>query len=189
MTDLPTRQDITLYKKYFKAANNEGFLTIKPWFDVNKLSVDIGAVNNGTLQNNTLAWVNAIDLAVYLRAIVNQTAEELYPAKEREGINTPESFIAYGGGTTGEGHLVARVVKIHRWAADSKTAFAWKAGAFEGRKTKVGAIIPDMTKPITQNMIRISRLEMHEISYRLDLGLMGHLSRVGNEFWDTQKRD
>lgn len=184
-------RDVKLYKKYFKSRSAEGFLTIKPWFENLKLSIDIGDVNNGVLRSSTLAWVNAIDLAVYLRAVANYTASDLYPANERNGLPTPEAFIAYGGGMTADRQVVGRVVKIHQWTngdTPDPSAFAWKAGRFEGRRAGKGAVIPDMTKPISQNLIKITRVEMLEISYRIDLGLSSYGASHPEELWEDVKR-
>jgi hypothetical protein len=178
----------TLYKKYFKSAKAEGFLTLRPWLEACKFQVEVGDVSDGALKSVSIAYVDAIELATYLRAVISGHAEALYPADVKNGIHTPESYVAYGGGNTPGGDVVARIVKIHHWSsggnADS-SAFAWKCGTFEGRRTNTGAVVPDLQKPITQNMIRVTRQEMAIISYRADLALQGHLAKVGEEFWQT----
>lgn len=181
------RRDPILYKKYFKSRSAEGFLTIKPWFEALKVSIDIGAVRNGQLASSTLAYMNAIELATYLQAVVNNNAERLYPSNERAGLPTNEGLIVYGGGQA-DGKTVARIIKIHRWTTSDNQEgdpnfFAWKAGSFVGRRTGTGAVTPDMSQPITQDLIKISRREMAEISYRLNLALSGHVARVGEQLW------
>lgn len=174
---------LVIFKKYFKAQNAEGFLTIKPWFEAHKLSIDIGAVSDGSLQSSTLVWVDWIELNVYLQAVLHNNAEVLFPAKENQGASTPEAFVSYGGSKSDDGTVVARVLKIHRWNEGDGSSFAWKTGAFEGRASRTNAVIPDMTKPISQNLIKITRLEMVEIACRVDLGLRSYVTGAGEEFW------
>lgn len=172
---METKLTKPLFKKYFVSKFAEGFLTIKPWYETMKFSIDIGEVSSGSLKSNTLVWVDAIALNVYLQSITNGTAIDLYPANAKEKIPTPESFATYGGSLSKENECVARILKIHYWQTKEgfdSNGFAWRAGAFNGVKQPTGAITPVNTDtPLSQNQIKISRLEMHHIAYKLNLGL------------------
>jgi hypothetical protein len=169
-----------MYKKWFRSKDKSGFLSITPWFDpeknIAKLTVDIGESdpNTNKLLSSTNAYVDAHFFGAYLKSIANGSAVKNFPAgyNEKTLIDkpTPESHTFYGGsGNT------ARVFRIHHWALpahgsyDDK-AFVWKIGHFESRgSSSNGAIIPDMSKPISKNMIKVSRLDIVEISYIIDM--------------------
>lgn len=164
-----------LYKKWFRTGSKSGFLSVRPWFDAGKVSVDIGETGGDGLKGNTLVWTNAIELATFLRAVVNGTAPSLYP--RRTGAPTPESYLYYGGGSQ-DGKPISRILKINHWQTGSgdeakfdASSFVWKCGHFQARKSQQGAFIPDMSKPLSMNLIKVTRKEMAEISYRLDLAL------------------
>lgn len=169
-----------LYKEWFKTRSAAGFISLTPWFNnpdgkpVGKLVVDIGSVDsNNAVTSTTKCYVDAVDLAVYLRSVVNGTAETLYP--QRTGVYSPESFVVFGG-TAGD-TPVARVLKIEWWGAkkdssgDRNSGFVWKTGHFDGKVTDQGAIQPIYDKPRSGDMIKRTRQQMHTISYRLDLAL------------------
>lgn len=175
------------YKEWFRSSSSAGFISLTPWLvdatgrPVGKVVVDIGSVSpsNNEVLSNTKCYVDAVDLAVYLRAVVNRTAENLYP--QRSGTFSPESFIMFGG-TAGE-NPVARVFKIEHWGANSGNAgngdaFVWKCGHFEGKVSDTGAIQPIYDKAIRSDMIKRTRLAMHTISYKLDLLLNGYVGAV-----------
>lgn len=178
--------DHTLYKSWFRTKTSAGLINISPWFwdgdqkPVGKMSVEIAKVdpnNQGTkVLSSTKCYVDAIDLAVYLRAVATGNAKALFPKKS--GTYSPESFMVFGGSTKGTAP-VARVLKIEWWGASAKNgegdegAFQWKCGHFEGRVSGTGAIEPDFSKPLSQDMIKRTRLQMAEISYRMDLALQG----------------
>lgn len=181
-------QHKTLHKKYFKSAKAEGFLTIRPWLEAGKFQIEVGEVVDKALKSVSLAYVDAIELATYLKAVVSGHAEALYPPDPKNGVHTPESYVSYGGGNTPGGDVVARIVKIHHWVSNNNadsSAFAWKCGNFEGKRTTTGAVVPELTKPISQNIIRVTRQEMAIISYKADLALNGYLAKVGDDFWIT----
>lgn len=159
----------TLYKKWFKAGSQSGFISITPWYEARKVSIDIGSVNPDTkaVVSSTKCFIDIIEFGTYLRAIVNGTAEKLYP--KRDQCPSPESFLSYGG----SGDL-SRVFKIHYWSADAESigtagSFAFKCGHFGGTVTKTGATIPNFKDRKSANLIKVTLLEMHEISYRVDL--------------------
>lgn len=171
-----------LYKEWFRSSSAAGFISITPWFvdsdgsPVGKLVIDVGSVDPGTneVQSNTKCYVDAVDLAVYLRSVVSETAERLYPV--RSGVFSPESYIAFGG--TANPDPVARVFKIEYWnsnasGAGNPDAFAWKCGHFVGKVSNTGAIQPQYDKMIRNDTIRRTRLQMATISYKVDLALAG----------------
>lgn len=171
-----------LYKEWFRSSTSAGFISITPWFvdnnnsPVGKVIVDIGSVDptNNEVQSNTKCYVDAVDLAVYLRAVVGGNAETLYPV--RNSVFSPESFVTFGG--TASPEPIARVFKVEYWGANGQSegngnAFAWKCGHFVGNVTNTGAIQPQYDKAIRLDTIRRTRLQMATISYKLDLALAG----------------
>jgi hypothetical protein len=84
-----------LYKKWFRSKTQSGFISIRPWFQGMKFSVDIGKTSSdGKLESSTACFVDAVDFAAYLKAIVNGTALTNFPANERAGAAHPESFVS-----------------------------------------------------------------------------------------------
>lgn len=176
-----------VYKKWFKTGSKSGFISINTWFEAGKVSVDIGETGAGSLKGNTKVFTNAIEIATYLRAVYDGNAATLYP--ERRDGPTAESFVYYGGGQI-EGKPVSRILKIHHWATGKgenksfdTSAFVWKCGHFQARKTDSGAFIPDMSKPaLSVNLIKVTRKEMAEIHYRMDLALHAFAAREQDLF-------
>jgi len=172
-TDEQYEDDI--FKKWFKTGQKSGFLALNGWLDAGKVSVDIGEIGQGELKSSTKVWTNAIDLSVYLKAVYEGKGKTLYPAYKE--APTDESFIYYGGGKM-DGKPVGRVLKVHHWqtgSGDNKSydsrAFVWKSGHFPAKQTDSGAFIPDMNNPISTNLIKVSRLEMAQMHYRLNLAI------------------
>lgn len=173
-----------LYKKWFKSKSQSGFLTIKPWFDGMKVKIDIGKTSpEGKLISSTNVYLDAIDFAAYLQSVVNGTAVNNYPANERAGIQTNEGFASFGGADQ-NGKVISRIFKAHHWQSNETydpTAFAWKCGHFSARKSDTGAFIPDMKSPISVDSIKVTRQEISEISFRLNLAL--HSYAFQNPEW------
>lgn len=174
-----------VYKKWFRTKDRSGFLAIRTWLDAGKISVDVGELGQEGLKGNTQVWANAIDLALYTRAVYDDRATALFPSQRN---TSPETFVYYGGGQI-DGKPVSRILKIEHWSTgsgDSKSydasAFAWKCGHFAARKTDSGAFIPDMSKGLSQNSIKVSRLEMAEISYRLNVAINAFAARTDDAF-------
>lgn len=180
-----------LYKKWFRTGASGGFLSLRPWWDAGKLSVDIGEIDaGGGLKGHTNVWVGVIQLSVYLSAVANGVDAVLFPANAKAGLPSP-GMVYYGGAMTESGP-VSRILKIHHWmhgdgddASFDKTAFVWKTGIFEGRRSQTGAFIPDMSKPArSQNMIKASLVEMAEMAYRLDVGIRAFAAQTPD--WATR---
>jgi hypothetical protein len=171
--------DAPLYKKWFRSKTQSGFLSIRPWFVGMKFNIDIGKTSaDGKLESSTSCFVDAVDFAAYLKSVVNGTGSINYPANERAGTTTPESFVSYGGAIINN-QPVSRILKIQYWTSNDTidpTAFIWKSGHFKARKSDSGAFIPDMKSPISVDSIKVSRQEMVGISYLLDLCLQSHVT-------------
>jgi len=161
-----------IYKKWFKTKSKSGFLAVRTWLDAGKVSIDIGETGGEGLRGNTQVWTNAIELVVYLRALYDGNATRLYEN---------ETFTYYGGGQV-NGQPVSRILKIAHWSKEDTTAFAWKCGHFEARKADSGAFIPDMNKNLSLNLIKMTRKEMAEIYYRLDLDIQSYAAKNENAF-------
>jgi hypothetical protein len=185
------------YKYWFSFKGRGGFLGLNPWLETNKIGIDVGSLaeKNGktALESNTMLWTNTLDLYAYLTAIREGTAESLYPANDRAGTG-PESYVYYGGGVM-EGKVVSRILKVVYWqdknGNDDKTAFAWKAGHFEGSKGPTGAIVPNMSKALSMNQIKIPRLEMVKMQQRLEITLNAYATiqmNQGKNWWDWKDK-
>lgn len=177
------RQDFEddIYKKWFRSKDRSGFLTLRHWFEAGKVSIDVGELSGEGLKGNTQVWTNAIALGTYLRSVTNGTAALLYPAQRG---TSAEAFVYYGGGKI-DGRPVSRILKVEHWSTGSgenrrydESAFAWKCGHFVARQTDSGAYIPDMSQSLSQNSIRVTRTEMAEMSYRLDIALHSFAART-----------
>lgn len=162
-----------VYKKWFRAGERKGFLTVEGFWSAEKVSFDVGETAKGELKSSTKVWSSIPELLTYLRAVRDGTAPKLYP--ERRDIPTAEGFITYGGAEV-NGKLVSRILKIHQWTTKDANnnlkidpnGFAVKAGHFAGRRNNTGAIIGDMTQCISANLIKVTRTEMHELCLRLE---------------------
>lgn len=185
------------YKYWFSYNGRGGFLGLNPWLETNKISVDIGSLKESggktALEGNTMLWTNTLDLYAYLTAIADGTATTLYPANERAGTS-PETYTYYGGGVM-DGKVVSRILKVTYWQGkdgkDDTTAFAWKAGHFEGSKSDTGAIVPNMRKNISMNQIKIPRLEMVKMQQRLHFTLQAYATiqmNQGKNWWDWKEK-
>lgn len=170
-----------LYKKWFRSKTQNGFVSIKPWFEALKLKIDIGKTSaDGKLLSSTNVFVDAIDFGAYLRAIVQNTAVNAFPANDRMGIPTAEGFASYGGGMI-DGKPVSRIFKAHYWQANDtydSNSFAWKCGHFAARKSDTGAFIPDMKSALSVDLIKVTRQDIHSISYLVDMAIISHVAQA-----------
>jgi hypothetical protein len=171
--------DEDLYKKWFRSKTQSGFLSIRPWFDALKLKIDIGKTSaDGKLISSTNVFVDACDFAAYLKSLTLGTGPINYPSNERMGVPTDEGFVSYGGSLI-DGKPISRIFKSHHWQNNDNydtSAFAWKCGHFQARKSDSGAFIPDMSKSISVDMIKVTRSELATISYKVDLALTAFAS-------------
>jgi hypothetical protein len=169
-----------IYKQWFKTKERSGFLSISPWLEANKFIVDIGEAGaDGKLKGSTACYVDAITLSLYCKSVYDLTAKDLYPANAKNGVPTDEALTIYGGSKP-SGKVVSRVFKIHHWQKGQEydlSAFTWKCGHFEGRESASGAFMPDLNKPISVNSIKVNRLQMAEIAYRMNIHITAHASR------------
>jgi hypothetical protein len=177
VSDDKPKYNNTLYKKWFKSKSQSGFVSIRPWFQGMKFSVDIGRTNpDGKLESSTNCFLDAVDFAAYLKSIINGTATTNFPVNERLGTSTAESFVSYGGGNI-NGQPISRIFKSQYWQSGEtydSSAFLWKIGHFKARKTDSGAFIPDMKSPLSVDSIKVTRQDVVSISYLLDLALLSH---------------
>lgn len=169
-----------VFKKWFRSKDKSGFLSLRTWLDAGKVSVDIGETGNQGLKSNTQVWANAVEMVTYLRAV--------YDGKGKAIFGPHETFMHYGGATV-DGKPVSRILKIEHWSTGSgdnkkydESAFAWKCGHFEARKAESGAFIPDMSKSLSQNLIKVTRKEMAEVYYRLDLAINAFATQTEDVF-------
>jgi len=172
-----------LYKKWFRSKSQSGFISIRPWFAGMKFKIDIGKTGpDGKLISSTNVFVDAVDFAAWLRAVVNGSAVKDFPANEKTGASTNESFVSYGG-TEINSRPISRILKVHYWQSGETfdaTAFVFKAGHFDARKSDTGAFLPNMKAPISVDSIKVTRQELHSISYLVDLALASHVTNKVN---------
>lgn len=172
-----------LYKKWFRSKTQSGFISIRPWFAGMKFKIDIGKTGpDGKLVSSTNAFVDAVDFAAWLRAVVNGTAVKDFPENQRTGSVTAESFVSYGG-TEINSRPISRILKIHYWQNGDTydtSAFVFKAGHFDAKKSETGAFLPNMKSPISVDSIKVTRQELHSIAYLVDLSLVSHVANKVN---------
>ena len=173
-----------LYKKWFRSKTQSGFLGIRPWHQALKIKVDIGKTSpEGKLLSSTAVFVDTVDFAAYLKSISNGTASVNYPANEKLGAPTPESFVSYGGAMI-DNKPVSRIFKAHYWQSGEEydtTSFVWKCGHFVARKSDSGAFIPDMKSALSVDQIKVTRQDICSISYLVDLSMISHVTN--NQDW------
>lgn len=168
-----------LYKKWFRSKTQSGFLSIRPWFDGLKLRIDIGKTSpEGKLLSSTNVFVDIVDFGAYLKAITNGTAASAYPSNDKMGVPTAEGFVSYGGAKI-DGKPISRIFKSHYWQAGDNydpTSFVFKTGHFQARLADSGAYIPDMKNIISFDSIKVTRQDIHSISYIVDLAIISHVT-------------
>lgn len=173
-----------LYKKWFRSKTQSGFLAIRPWHQALKMKIDIGKTSpEGKLISSTPVFVDSIDFSAYLKSIANGSAKVNYPANERLGSPTEESFVSYGGAVI-DGKPISRIFKAHYWQNNDvydTTSFVWKCGHFAARKSDSGAFIPDMKSPLSVDQIKVTRQDICSISYLMDLSLTSYVTN--NQDW------
>jgi hypothetical protein len=173
-----------LYKKWFRSKTQSGFLSIRPWFTGMKLKIDIGKTSpDGKLLSHTNVYVDAVDFAAYLKAIVQGNAATIYPANDRLGLPSPEAFASYGGAKV-DNKAISRIFKAHHWTTGDTvdpSAFVWKSGHFNARVSDTGAFIPDMKSPLSVDSIKVTRQDISSISYIVDLALSSYVAN--NPSW------
>lgn len=179
-------KDTTLWKKWSMAGGVGRFLSVSTWNYAAMVSVDIGETKEGTLTGHTKVWANMLELTTFLEAVRDGRGTTLYPT--RSGLETPESFIHYGGGKTASGP-VSRVLKVHHWKVKDvydSSAFAWKCGHFEAKTTASGAFIPNMGKPLTVHSIKMSRIEMATLATVMHMAMVNHAANTSTDAWLEQ---
>lgn len=143
-------QDIVIHKIWRKGR----FASFNYWEQANKISIDIGEFSDGKLIGATKCYVDLLPFYTYLDAEHHDRLKTVYPKFDSEG------FAVYGGNAK-----VARVFKSHWWMNGQNTDLSsrvFKCGHFEAKVSGTGAIIPDMSKPLSMTSIKIS---MEEIAH------------------------
>lgn len=175
-----TKFEDPIFKHYFKTKDRGGLLSITPWNEASKFKIDIGATDaNDKLVGATAGYVEFIELAAFLRAVVNHTAQHSYVERDKQrNVLSVATLVQYGGAVI-DGQPVSRIVKIQpdgdvksHERFEMGTDFQWKTGHFAARKLANGAFIPDMSKPLSQNLIKVTRRAMGAISYKIDLHIL-----------------
>jgi hypothetical protein len=179
-----------LYKKWFKSPSASGFLSVKPLLGIGKFRIDIGATgSDATLKSHTETFVDSILFATYLRSVTSGSGKSIYVANAKMGVPTDEGVAFYGGGTGQDGKPISRIFKSHHWrkgdGAYDESAFVFKCGHFKANKSSSGAFLPDMQNPLSTDSIKVTRVEMAEISYRVDLCLNAYAN--SNPEWFADK--
>lgn len=160
-TEAP-RNDGQVYKKWFRTKDSGGFLSVRAWADAGMLHIDIGATRGKELASHSEAYVPMVKLATYVRAVTNGYAPTLYPN---------ETFVHYGGSMVA-GEPLSRILKIEYWP-NTTDSFIWKVGHFHATRSATGAYTPNMKQEIRRDSIKMTRVEMAELAYRLDTAIQG----------------
>lgn len=172
--DLPKQYDNNeLYKEFLRTKEITRFISVKHFVTGNKFIVDIGTVNNQTnkLASSTVVYIDAFILLAYLKAVNSGQGAVIYPASEKANVDSDEGLTIFGGSSKGDAPI-ARVFKSHWWQNynkqtntkeyDSKS-FMWKCAHFQAKQTSSGAFIPDFTKSISFDSIRMTRRNLAEL--------------------------
>lgn len=173
-SDDQNRKPDEVYKKWFKAGDLSGFLSVRMWADAGLLNIDIGQTKNNELASHAAAYVPVVKLLTYLRAVTNGYAPNLYK---------DEVFVHYGG-SMNDGNPVSRIFKIEYWKNDP-SAFHWKIGHFRATRTAQGAYTPNMKEEIRRDSIKVARIEMAEITSWVEIAVASCISADPN--WVYQK--
>ncbi|HJS83779.1 MAG TPA: hypothetical protein VJ742_13200 [Nitrososphaera sp.] len=174
-----------LWKKWTKAGGISRFLALRFWRTAGKFSIDIGESGDDGLRGSTKVFANAVSLATFLKAVQSGQHLELYPEDERAKL--PAGAYMYYGGTQVGGKDISRILKIVHWqvgGTPDPNSFAWKAGHFPARRPTTGAYIPDLSNPLSQHSIKVTRTDMAELSTLLNLALVQHAASTRDaETW------
>lgn len=160
-----------IFKHYFKAKDFGGFLSVIPFDMGEKFNIQIGQTDaQNKLKQFTSVYAEFVLLATYLRSVSRDTVAHVFSTPKEQATLT-----VYGGGNV-DGNEVSRVLKVtpEKQPYQLGDGFWWKCGYFKGKKTATGAYIPDMSSPIQQDRIKISRQTMEEISYIIDNYILKH---------------
>lgn len=176
-----TKNNEEIYKIWSRTKEVSRFLSIKYFAQGKKFLVDIGVTDNnsGKLKTSTHAFVDAVVLLAYVRAINRGTAPNIYRASDnsRDQLPCPESIVVFGGGNI-DGKPVARVFKTHYWQSGGNydpSAFAWKVAHFDAKESSTGAFIQSGGTPISTDSIKITRKQVAEMEILLESALMKDL--------------
>lgn len=184
----PKEYEQDIYKKVTRTKDQGRFVAVRPAWEIAKMAVDIGRFNaQNKLESSSICWLDIIKFGTYLKAVAENRAKDVYVPDKWNMFETPEGLTVFGGNAQG---TVARVFKASYWGSKDNydtTCFRWKVGHFKGSKQGPGMIKPDFSSPISVDDIKVTRQEIAEISYALDLAITAHA--VNNPKWYNTKRD
>lgn len=155
MSEAP-QNNVTLHKIWRKGR----FASFNYWSGGNKIIVDIGSFgNDGKLTENTQCFVDVLPFYTYLCAEHEDRLQTVFPKFDQQG------FAMFGGKVP-----VARVFKSHWWQAGQDYDYSsrvFKCGHFEGSSGANGAIVPNMSKPLSMSSIKMSMEELDHVYHRV----------------------
>jgi len=188
-------KDETLWMKYNVAGGVGRRCRVSRWMDAGRVIVDISEVDGSSnkLKGGTSAFLKVTPLATWLRAVATGQGRLIYPPIKGSGVSTPENFMVYGGGIL-KGQPVSRVFKAHHWptsrddkgvpTAFDEGAFMWRTVLYKAKQGDKGQFIPvDMGAPLSTHAIKMTRQEMAEVSYAVDMYQMNMAARLGPNDW------
>lgn len=155
-----------LYKKWSKAGGIQRFCAIRPFFEANKLGIDVGQSKDNHLVSHTEVWVNALEFAAFLEQLLAGRASAIYGKPE----------YTYFGGTERDGKTISRMFALAPWNKDNP-AEGFRALCLhqEGERNETGAFMAKRGgAKLSEDSIKLTLPELAELSYRLRLGLQGH---------------
>lgn len=160
MTDAEAPKSNELYKKWSRSGDVQRFCTIDPFVKAEKLAIDIGYSQDGSLKSHTLVWIDYFQFAVWAQATIQGYVSRL-------GFSG-DKFVHYGG-TQKEGQVISRVFTAEKWKEDSSD-FKFRATHLEGQVTSTGAFTPIRpNKILSDDSIKITMQELAIISYKLQV--------------------
>lgn len=159
-------------------------MSMKFWPSATMAVIDIGYIEDGKVTTNSVCYVPALDLLLYLKAINEGTAPKYYPIDPKNPDLAQEETFAHYGGSMNNGDPIARIFKSGpRTEKDGKIyldQFVWKAGVFKAKATKP-IFVADRTKVVTYNSVRIARNDFREIAWLLETAMQTYACRLSTD--------
>lgn len=164
---------LPLYKKWTRAKGTNYFCTVSyPWFAANKISVEVGMSEDGTLTGVTKVWTDGFAFASWLHQFVADHLRHTRPTNKGK-------YYAHYGGAVVEGRPIARVLDVGPLAGNEQQRSVIRVAHLVGVKTEQGAFIPKTPQEVLSNhSIQMTVPELVDLSYRLDHCYSGYFAAL-----------
>lgn len=163
MTEEQTPQpyDIVVHKIWRRGR----FASFNYWAQGNKVVIDIGEFGkDNKLTSNTKCYVDLLPFYTYLSAEHDDRITKVYPSFDKDG------YSIFGGSAN-----IARIWKSHWWMNGDTPDYGarvFKCGHFKGKPSSTGAVIADMSQPLSLSSIKLSLEELDHVYHSLNALVM-----------------